>query len=76
MRASADRKADGRRMRQPRRDVDLDVDDERVDAAEGAGADASEHRFGVPRASRWSNGYERNSPQPVVHSLAGDVGAG
>ena len=34
---------DGRRVRQARGDVDLDVDDDRVDAAEGAGADAREH---------------------------------
>src|SRR5207247_4156066 len=40
--------ADGRRVREARRDVDLDVDDDRVDAAEGAGADAGEHES--PRA--------------------------
>ena len=38
--------ADGRRVREPGGDVDLDVDDERIDAAQGAGADACEH---VPR---------------------------
>src|SRR5437667_3144308 len=40
--------ADGGGMRQPRRDVDLDVDDQGVDAAEGARADTGEHES--PRA--------------------------
>ena len=41
--------SDGRRLRQARGDVDLDVDDERLDAAERAGADAREH--GLARAA-------------------------
>src|SRR5207247_5065058 len=40
---------DGGRVREAGRHVDLDIDDERVDAAEGARADAGEH--GLPRAA-------------------------
>ena len=40
--------ADGGRVRQPGGDVDFDVDDQGVDAAERAGANASEHAAGVP----------------------------
>src|SRR5437667_3400080 len=41
--------ADGGRVREAGGHVDLDVDDERVDAAEGARADAGRH--GLPRAA-------------------------
>jgi hypothetical protein len=44
-------KADRRRLRQARRYVHLDVDDERVDSAERARADTGQHRPSVPRAS-------------------------
>ena len=42
--------ADGGGVRQARGDVDLDVDDDRLDAAESAGADAREH--GLARAGQ------------------------
>src|SRR5437667_5612955 len=42
------READGGRVREAGGHVDLDVDDERVDAAEGARADAGEHGASVP----------------------------
>ena len=46
---------DGGRVREAGRHVDLDLDDERVDAAEGARADAGEHGSGVPRATGRGN---------------------
>src|SRR4029077_11524343 len=50
------RKTDGGGVRQARGDVDLDVDDDRLDAAKCAGADAREHGLagagpGEPRQS-------------------------
>ena len=42
--------ADGGGVRQARGDVDLDVDDDRLDAAKCAGADAREH--GLARAGQ------------------------
>src|SRR5438552_10759564 len=47
--------ADGGRVREAGGDVDLDVDDERVDAAEGTRADAGEHGSGLPRATGRGN---------------------
>src|SRR5579871_6401287 len=52
--------ADGRGLRQPGRHVDLDIDDERVDAAQRPGADAGEHRSGLPGRVRSGNRWERN----------------
>jgi len=53
--------ADRGSVRQARGDVDLDVDDERVDAAERAGADTGEHRLRVPGAARRDNRCGRNT---------------
>ena len=47
--------ADGGRVREAGGDVDLDVDDEGVDAAEGPRADAGEHGVSVPAPAGWSN---------------------
>src|SRR5205823_3678794 len=47
--------ADGGRVREAGGDVDLDVDDEGVDAAEGPRADAGEHGVSVPAPTGWSN---------------------
>jgi site-specific DNA recombinase len=59
---------DGRGLRQARRHVDLDVDEERIDAAKRPRPHAREHRSRVPHATPRRNCYDRNISTPGLRA--------